>query len=275
MTAERLQKIMARGGVASRRACEELIAAGRVRVNGKIVTELGATADARRDKIELDGKLVLRESFVYAVLQKPRGYMSTMSDPEGRPTIVELLKKLDGRVFPVGRLDFATSGVLLITNDGEFSNALTHPSKRVPKTYVVKVQGEMTEREMEQWRKGIQLEDGMTQPAELVFDRYEDKKTWFELTIYEGRNQQIRRMGEATGFEVMRLSRLSFAGISGEKLKPGAVRHLSYRELVDLKKVFGVPRKTAASGLDIEDAKALKKPVKLRGNKNKIGRAHV
>lgn len=269
MSEERLQKILARGGVASRRAAEEMIKAGRVRVNGKTVSELGAKANTRRDKIELDGKLILRESFVYAVLQKPRGYMSTLSDPEGRPTVKELLHKLDGRVFPVGRLDFATSGVLLITNDGDFANGLTHPRHKVPKTYVVKVQGEMSEKDMERWRRGIELEDGKTQPAELTFDRYEDKKTWFELTISEGRNQQIRRMGEATGFPVMRLSRLSFAGITGEKLKPGAVRHLTYKELTDLKKAFGVPKRLAPSGLDIEDAKALKKGrLTLRSNKD-------
>ncbi|HWL85639.1 MAG TPA: pseudouridine synthase [Polyangiaceae bacterium] len=240
---DRLQKILARGGLASRRKAEELIAAGRVRVNGRIVTELGAKADPIRDKIEVDGKRVVAEDLVYVVLHKPRGVVSTMSDPEGRPTVRDYLTRIPGRVYSVGRLDFATSGVLLATNDGDFSDALLHPRKSVPKTYVVKVVGEMQPKDLERWHKGVRLDDGVTRPAEVSFLRHEDGKTWFQLTIREGRNQQIRRMGEATGFPVMRLARTSFAGITSESLRPGDFRHLTRDELVALRKEYGVPKR--------------------------------
>ncbi|MCL2722913.1 MAG: rRNA pseudouridine synthase [Polyangiaceae bacterium] len=243
---ERIQKILARGGIASRRAAETFITEGRVRINGRVITELGAKADARRDRIEVDGKRVVAEDFIYAVLHKPRGVVSTMSDPEGRPTVRELLTSLGARVYPVGRLDFATSGVLLVTNDGEFADALLHPKRAVPKTYVIKVKGVMTEADLDHFRKGVHLEDGVTLPAEVRLDRYEGDKTWIELTLREGRNQQIRRMGEATGFPVMRLARLSFADINAEGLKPGQFRRLTRDELIALKKTYGVPRSVAA-----------------------------
>ena len=239
---ERIQKILAAGGLASRRAAEKLITEGRVRVNGRVITELGAKADARNDRIEVDGKRVVAEQHVYIVLHKPRGVVATMSDPEGRPTVRDILAPVGARVYPVGRLDFATSGVLLATNDGDFAEGLLHPKKAVPKTYVVKVNGKMTAEHMDQWRAGVRLEDGVTAPAEAKTLRFEGDKTWFELTIKEGRNQQIRRMGEATGFTVMRLARLSFAQISAEHLRPGQWRHMTREELVQLKKTYGVPK---------------------------------
>jgi 23S rRNA pseudouridine2605 synthase len=244
---ERIQKILARGGIASRRAAEQLITAGRVRVNGRIVTELGAKADPRRDRVEVDGKRVVAEQSIYVVLHKPRGVVSTMSDPEGRPTVRELLTEAGGRVFPVGRLDFATSGILLCTNDGEMADGLLHPRKEVPKTYVVKVKGLMTPDDLDVWRNGVRLEDGMTLPAQAKMLRHEGDKTWIELTIREGRNQQIRRMGEATGFPVMRLARVSFAGIDLEGLAPGRWRAMTRDELLQLKKTYGVPRSIAAA----------------------------
>jgi len=149
---------------------------------------------------------------------------------------------VEARVFPVGRLDFNTSGILLVTNDGELSDGLLHPRKAVPKTYVVKVQGKMEEKDVERWRKGVELEDGRTLPAVVKLIRHEDDKTWLEITIREGRNQQIRRMGDATGFRVMRLSRVAFAGITSEGLRPGDLRVLTYDELVQLKKEYGVPK---------------------------------
>ncbi len=239
---ERIQKILAAGGLASRRAAEKLITDGRVRVNGKVVTELGAKADARNDRIEVDGKRVVAEQHVYIVLHKPRGVVATMSDPEGRPTVRDILAPVGARVYPVGRLDFATSGVLLATNDGDFAEGLLHPKKAVPKTYVVKVNGKMKSEDMDQWRNGVRLEDGVTAPAEAKTLRFEGDKTWFELTIKEGRNQQIRRMGEATGFPVMRLARLTFAQISAERLRPGQWRHMTRDELAQLKKTYGVPK---------------------------------
>lgn len=257
---ERLQKILARGGVASRRSAEELIKAGRVRVNGRTVTELGAKADPRSDRIEVDGKRVVAEQPVYVVLHKPRGVVATMSDPEGRPTVRELLTGLDARVYPVGRLDFATSGVLLATNDGGFADGLLHPRRAVPKTYVVKVKGKMEVADLDRWRKGVELEDGKTLPAEAKMIRYEGDKTWFELTIREGRNQQIRRMGEATGFPVMRLARVAFAEIDAEGLRPGQWRYLRREELVLLKKEYGVPRSIPASPSETASPGQRKKP---------------
>jgi 23S rRNA pseudouridine2605 synthase len=240
---ERLQKVLARAGVASRRAAEELISAGRVRVDGRVVTELGTKVDPRASAVEVDGKRVLAESLAYVVLHKPRNVVATMSDPEGRPTVRELLAEVPGRVYPVGRLDFSTSGVLLATNDGDFAAALLHPRKAVPKTYVVKVQGVMEEPDIEQWRRGVKLEDGQTLPAKVTLIRHEEGKTWFELTITEGRNQQIRRMGDATGFRVMRLARTEFAGISSEGLAPGRWRYMSRDELTAFKEAWGVPRR--------------------------------
>ncbi|MEO8876205.1 MAG: pseudouridine synthase, partial [Polyangiaceae bacterium] len=158
MKVERLQKILAASGIASRRAAETMIEEGRVRVNGRIITELGAKADPRRDRIEVDGVRIVAEKHIYVVLHKPRSVVSTMSDPEGRPTVQHYLDKTGARVVPVGRLDFATSGVLLATNDGDFSFTLLHPKQKVPKTYVLKVTGEMKEADMEKWRTGVELD---------------------------------------------------------------------------------------------------------------------
>ena len=240
---ERLQKIIARAGIASRRAAEDLITKGRIRVNGKLVTELGAQADPFEDKVELDGKRLLPESLVYVVLHKPRDVVSTLSDPEGRPTVKEMLTTAGGRVYPVGRLDFATSGVLLATNDGEFAHALLHPKKEVPKTYVLKVRGAIDEDALELWRTGIDLEDGRTLPAKARLIRHEGDKSWVEVILREGRNQQIRRMGDATGFPVMRLARTTFAGITSDGLRPGEWRPISAGELNALREAYGVPRR--------------------------------
>jgi 23S rRNA pseudouridine2605 synthase len=239
----RLQKILASAGIASRRAAEAWITDGRVRVNGRVMTELGSKADPFADRIELDGKRLVLGDRTYVAYHKPRGEVSTMSDPEGRPTVGEALKALGGRVYPVGRLDFATSGILLCTNDGDFAAALLHPKKKVPKTYVVKVKGIMTPEALDLWRNGINLEDGKTLPAEVLFLRNEEGKTWIEVTLHEGRNQQIRRMGDASGHPVMRLARVSFAGISSEGLAPGRFRSLTREELLALRKLYGVPKR--------------------------------
>ena len=240
---ERLQKIIAQAGIASRRAAEEIVLAGRVRVNGRVVTELGTKADPAKDRIEVDGQRLVAEDLHYIVLHKPRNVVSTLRDPEGRPTVADYLRDVSARLYPVGRLDFATSGVLLMTNDGEFANGLLHPRGGVPKTYVLKVLGEMSEHDIDVWRRGVKLEDGVTLPAEARMLRLEGDKTWLEVTLREGRNQQIRRMGEATGWRVMRLARMSFAGISAEMLRPGEWRPLSRDELLAIRKEFGVPQK--------------------------------
>ena len=240
---ERLQKVLAQAGIASRRAAEEIILAGRVRVDGKIVRELGTQVDPRTSRVEVDGTKIVAEKLVYIVLHKPRGVVCTLSDPEGRPTISELLKDAGARVVPVGRLDFHTSGALLCTNDGEFAQALAHPTKHVPKVYVAKVQGVVDEAALERFGERIVIDGRPTQPAQVKVLRLEGDKTWLEITLREGRNRQVRRLGEATGFPVMRLARISHAGVTSEDLRPGQWRPLSLDELVDLKRDYGVPKK--------------------------------
>lgn len=262
---ERLQKVLARGGIASRRAAEELITAGRVRVNGKLVTELGTRVDPKKDKVELDGRLVRAEPLVYYAFHKPRGVVSTLSDPEGRPTLAEYLKDLPARVFPVGRLDFHTSGALLLTNDGELAQALLHPKRSVPKTYVAKVKGVPTDLQLEPMRSGLVLEPvpgededrGPTRPADVDIVRHSprdeessdnDGTTWLRITLREGRNRQIHRMAEAVGLFVMRLARLSFAGITNDRLRPGERRTLSDKEITALRAAFLRPVEQAKLG---------------------------
>lgn len=233
-----------------------MIEDGRVRVNGRVVKELGAKADPRKDRIDVDDKRIVAEKKIYVVFHKPRGVVSTMSDPEGRPTVKDYLEKTGSRVVPVGRLDFATSGVLLATNDGDFAYALLHPKQKVPKTYVLKTAGVMKEADLEHWRGGIELDDGMTQPAAVTLIRHENGKTWLELTITEGRNQMIRRMGEKTGFPVMRLARTSFAGVTSEGLPPGKWRLATRDELVALKKKYGVPKSIPQQQIEMREAPA-------------------
>lgn len=243
MSQERLQKILASAGIASRRAAEEIILAGRVRVNGRVATELGTKADLQRDKIEVDGKRISAENLVYIVLHKPRNVVSTLDDPQGRETVADLVKAIPARLHPVGRLDYATSGVLLLTNDGAFTHALLHPNKKVPKTYVVKLDGRVEDADLEPWRKGMDLDDGKTLPADVRLLRHEEGKAWIEITLYEGKNQQIRRMAATSGYMAMRLARISFAGITHEDLRPAQWRPLSVDEMRKLKKTYGVPQR--------------------------------
>jgi 23S rRNA pseudouridine2605 synthase len=250
MAEERLQKVLARAGIASRRAAEGLIVKGRVKVDGRVVETLGVRVDARRAKIEVDGNRLLAEPLVYVVLHKPRGVMCTLSDPEGRPTVAELLRAVGVRVVPVGRLDFHTSGALLCTNDGDFANALAHPRNKAKKVYVAKVQGLVQDDQLLEWRKSIEIDGRATAPAEVRRLRFEGDKTWLELTLREGRNRQVRRLGEATGSLVMRLARISHAGVTAEDLRPGQWRHLSLDELVALKREFGVPHRVRSPGTE-------------------------
>ncbi|MEM1414549.1 MAG: pseudouridine synthase [Myxococcota bacterium] len=249
MAQERLQKVIAQAGVASRRKAEALITDGRVRVNGKVVTELGTRVDPRKDKVEVDGRRLVAEKPVYLVLNKPRATVSTLGDPEGRPTVGDLVKSVPERVFPVGRLDYHTSGVLLLTNDGAMSEALLRPGSRVPKQYLAKMAGHLDVEELDKLRNGVQLDDGyMTRPAEVFVERTEERVTWVHLTLFEGKNRQIHRMGDAIGHRVMRLSRLSFAEITTEGLRPGQHRPLGGKELERLKKRFLNPHKRRQQG---------------------------
>lgn len=224
-----------------------------MRLNGQVVTELGTQADPRQDVIEVDGRRIIAERPVYVLLHKPRGVVSTRHDPEGRPTVVELVSSLKATLYPVGRLDFHTSGALLLTNDGDFTQGLLHPKKKVPKIYAVKVQGEMAEADLERWRQGVKLDDGVTAPCDVFFLRHEGGKTWMEVTLHEGRNQQIRRMGEASGFPVMRLARLSFAGITTEDLRPGEFRPITPDELRLIKADYGVPKRIPKGEPELEE----------------------
>jgi 23S rRNA pseudouridine2605 synthase len=242
MSLQRLQKILASAGVASRRKAESLIVAGRVSVDGRVVTELGTRADARKNRIEVDGKRVTVEHHVYLVFHKPRNVVSTMSDPQGRPTVAEYLRRVGARVVPIGRLDFHTSGTLLLTNDGDFASGLLHPRKASPKVYVVKLSGFVDDDGLDRFRQSISIDGRMTRPAEVRRLRADGDKTWLEITLREGRNRQIHRLADAAGFPVMRLVRESFAGITCEGLRPGHYRHLTAPELVRLQREYGVPR---------------------------------
>ncbi len=241
MPLQRLQKIISSAGIASRRKAEELIIQGRVRVNRKTVVEPGTRADPERDRIEVDGKVIsLKGPRVYILLNKPRGFISAVSDPRRRPVVTDLLKRVRERVYPVGRLDFDSEGALLLTNDGELAGRLIHPRYRVPKKYLVKVSDVPDERDLERLRKGVLLEDGRTLPARVRLVRKTKKNSWLEITVSEGRNRLIRRMCGKVGHPVLKLKRTSFAGIGPGRLRPGEWRYLRPDEVKRLKKAAGL-----------------------------------
>lgn len=228
---QRLQKLIAAAGIASRRHAEELIAAGRVTVNGEVVKELGTKADPAKDHIKVNGKLInpqlqSREK-VYVLLNKPKGYLSSVSDPEGRPLVTELLPPSVGKLHPVGRLDFNTEGLLLLTNDGDFTNYVTAARNRVEKVYEVKVKGVPTESGIARLRRGITLEDGTrTAPAKITKLNETQTNVWYEVSLHQGRNQQVRRMFELIGHSVLKLRRTRIGFLTDEHLKPGHWRFL-------------------------------------------------
>lgn len=230
---ERLQKLIARAGICSRRAAEDLIAAGRVTVDGKIVRELGTKAEPSRNKIRVDGKLLtFNAEKIYLLMNKPRGYVTTVKDDRGRRSVLELLgDDFSGRVYPVGRLDLNSEGLLLLTDDGDLTNALIHPRYKIPKTYRARVTGLVTEDKLDKLRAGVELDDGLTLPAEI----YLLDDGLVEITIREGRNRQVRRMFAAIGCDVKRLRRVKFAGLTLDGLKVGQVRSLTADEITLLK----------------------------------------
>ncbi|MDD9943425.1 MAG: pseudouridine synthase [Myxococcales bacterium] len=255
MATERLQKLLAQAGVASRRAAEAMIVEGRVRVNGRVVTVLGTKADLHRDRIEVDGKRVVAEKPAYYLLHKPREVVTTLDDPEGRESIAGLLRGVPERVFPVGRLDYHTSGVLLVTNDGAMAQALLHPRKGVPKIYVVKVKGKLDVPQLDQLRNGVDIgNDETTRKAEVFVLREEADNTWVQITITEGKNRQIHRMMEAIGLRVSRLARTGFAGLNVEGLRPGEFRSLTSTELARLKRDYLNPARRARADEARRDA---------------------
>ena len=235
---ERLQKLISRAGVASRRKAEELIAQGAVEVNGEIITELGAKADPDVDRIRVKGRRILAKptQLVYLALNKPKGYVTTTDDPEGRRTVMDLVGKPKETVYPVGRLDYQTEGLLLLTNDGELANFLTSAKNHVPKTYAVKVNGHLTVDQLEKFRSGMMFEGRKTAPAKIRLQR-EGKNPWYEVTIIEGRNRQIRKMFLRMGLLVEKIRRTQLGPLKLGKLPLGTVRSLTEKEREQLRAV--------------------------------------
>src|SRR5262249_21658711 len=224
----RLQKLIAGTGLASRRKAEEMISSGRVMVNGTIVTELGTKVDPSRDHVKVDGKhLSAAQPFVYLVLNKPKNVMSTLEDPGGRTTVKDYLRGISVRVFPVGRLDFDSEGLMLLTNHGDLAQTLLHPRYHVPKTYLIKIKQVLTDEQIRQLEQGVQLDDGMTGPAKVKKVKL---NSWLEITIREGRQHQVKRMLEAVGHPVLKLTRIRMGPLSLGDLGPGEFRYLTDRE---------------------------------------------
>ncbi|MFZ4730677.1 MAG: pseudouridine synthase [Pseudanabaena sp.] len=238
---DRLQKILSRHGIASRRGSEQIILAGRVCVNGKPITELGAKADPESDRIEVDGKLLQTNApkFVYLLLNKPIGVMSTCDDPQGRKTVLDILPSQYRHVYPVGRLDYNSSGALILTNNGDFANYLMHPRHHVPKTYEVWVRDIPSDRIIKQWQDGVILDGKRTIPASVNIRqiercKYQTPRTQLQIVLSEGRNRQIRRVAEQLGHPVLSLHRVAISTISLENLKAGAYRLLIDQEIETL-----------------------------------------
>lgn len=241
----RLQKILAEAGIASRRKAEELIREGRVTVNGVVITELGFKA-SYDDHIKVDGKLIkLRpKRYVYYMLNKPKKVLCTVEDPEGRETVMDLVRgKIKERVWPVGRLDYHSEGLVILTNDGELTNRLTHPRYKVPRVYEVKVKDMPSEEKLDKLRKGIYLEDGKTQPCEIEFVRKTKENSRYRIVLREGKKQQIRRMFMKIGHPVMKLKRIEYGPLKLGKLPIGGVRPLTEAEVRALKKACHLDEK--------------------------------
>ncbi|MGD0498898.1 MAG: pseudouridine synthase [Bryobacteraceae bacterium] len=245
MAEERLQKILSRAGVSSRRQAERLIKEGRVAVNGAVVTELGSKADLERDHVKVDGRLIHPSSrLVYLALNKPSGTMTTVSDPEGRTTVMDLLARVKERVYPVGRLDYHSEGLLLLTNDGDLANAVMSAAAHLPKTYVVKVNGALTADQEQTFRTGVPLAGWRTKPAGLRLV-HKAVNSWYEVRLFEGRNNQIRLMFKHFGRLVEKLRRVRIGPLELGSLKPGEYRHLDREEIGRLQRALQAPARRA------------------------------
>lgn len=237
----RLQKILAEAGLGSRRACEALIAEGRICVNGQVVTQLGTRANPARDKIELDGRpITSSEAKWYVALHKPTGFVSTAHDPQGRPTVLDLVSEVPARLYPVGRLDLDSEGLILLTNDGVLTHALLHPRFHIPKRYHVWVRDRIDLKALERLRSGVPLEDGMTAPAQAMLLEHVPDGSKLEITLFEGRKRQVRRMCEAVGHPVARLVRVSIGPLQLGRLPAGHHRVLTQVEVLELRQAAGV-----------------------------------
>jgi pseudouridine synthase len=235
---ERLNKFLAQAGVASRRQAESLIRNGRVKVNGAVIIEMGVQIDPQNDLVEVDGRIIKkRTEYEYIILHKPPGYLSTVRDPFQRPTVIDLLPNTESRLYPVGRLDLDTSGLLFFTNDGDLALALTHPRHLVEKIYQVKVSGIPADSELQALSQGILLDDGWTAPAKIAIDRVESGNAIIIVTLREGRKRQVKRMMLAIGHPVLSLRRTAMGPLTLGELKPGEWRRPSESELKQLKKL--------------------------------------
>ncbi|HEY6180350.1 MAG TPA: pseudouridine synthase, partial [Kofleriaceae bacterium] len=245
----RLQRYLATAGIAARRKAEELITAGRVTVNGAVVTVLGSKVDPERDAVEVDGEAVVALERFYVLLNKPKGCITAVTDDRGRPTVMDYLPNLPIPVKPVGRLDFYSEGVLLLTNDGELASRLLAPASHVPKTYHVKVHGRLERAELTALRDGITLDDGTTTlPSEIEVLPGESKHTWLGVTIHEGKHRQIHRMIEALGHRVDKLQRVAFANLTFHQLRVGDARELTQQELNELRDAVGLDHSAVSRG---------------------------
>lgn len=234
---ERLQKVMARAGVASRRKSEEIIKAGRVEVNGEVITELGTKVDSADDIIKVDGEKIEQEEKVYILLNKPPEVITTVDDPQGRRTVIDLIDT-EKRIYPVGRLDYDVKGLLLLTNDGDVTYALTHPSHQVGKKYIATVEGVPSEEALDKLAAGVELSDGKTAPAEVELVAGMSSQAIISLVIYEGRKNQVKRMCKQVGHPIKELKRIKVGPLELDaSLKPGQYRYLQEEEVAELKKL--------------------------------------
>ena len=235
---ERLQKIISRSGAASRRTAEEWVRQGRVAINGRTVTELGTKADPSKDSITIDGRRIEPEQpRTVILLNKPDGYITSLKDPEGRPTVAKLVDHLPVRLYPVGRLDYHTEGLLILTNDGDLAQKIEHPSHAIEKVYVAKVKGIPETKGLKMLRQGISIEGKKTLPARIRILETR-KNAWLEVTIREGRQNQIRKMFDAIGHPVLKLARVAIGGLRDDRMKPGQFRYLTSQ---DIRLIFSKP----------------------------------
>ena len=245
-TLKTLDRVISKAGIGSRTEARSWIGGGRVRVNGKLIQTPDHWVDPERDRVTLDGKPVVAGKKVYVLLYKPKGYLTTYKDPEGRATVYDLITNIEQWVFPVGRLDQDTSGLLILTNDTQFAERMTTPEFKVPKTYLVKSSIRLTEEALDQLRHGVTLNDGPTRPAEVVRVRDSGNRTFFEITITEGRNRQVRRMAEAIGARVLKLVRTAIGSIRIGNLEIGKHRSLTSEEVRELTHSLFGPRRAAS-----------------------------
>jgi pseudouridine synthase len=236
---ERIQKILAKAGIASRREAERMVLAGRVLVNGRVIDTLGVKADPLKDAVKVDGKLLTGfEPKMTLLLNKPRGYLATVKDPKGRPTVMDLLKPLKWRIYPIGRLDFDAEGLLLLTNDGALANRLAHPKFSIPRTYLVKVGGVPEGKDLARLKKGVMLEDGRARVVSCSLLRQKEKNSWVQVIVTEGRNRLVKRMFSAIGHPVLKLKRIRFGPIHLGNLPFGQFRYLTAEEIAKLRKLL-------------------------------------